>query len=362
MRIALLHYTKPPVVGGVERVIDDQARALNALGHEVSIWNADESSGLHAGTPEAIIVHNVFTMPFNLRWTAELHGLAAAHPEIRWINWVHDVAAVNPHYAHLDWTAPEMILLRTPPPNASHVAVSEVRRQDYARATGLPPDPIHVIPNGVDPARVLGLTPLIARFAESLKLWNRDRWLLLHPARILRRKNIELGIAVTAELIKANRDVVYLVTGAPDPHQNEGLAYRAELQELITRLKLQGRVLFAGEELGNLSDDDVRSFYAIADALFFPSASEGFGLPLLEAVLHRLPVFCSDLKVHREVAGHSACCFNLEAPVNAIAAQVIETLSGPGAIARKTAIRTHSWPKICKESLEPLLRAGNESA
>ena len=37
MRIALVHYTKPPVVGGVERVIADQAAALTGLGHEVEI-------------------------------------------------------------------------------------------------------------------------------------------------------------------------------------------------------------------------------------------------------------------------------------------------------------------------------------
>ena len=37
MRIALVHYTKPPVVGGVERVIADQAAALAGLGHEVEI-------------------------------------------------------------------------------------------------------------------------------------------------------------------------------------------------------------------------------------------------------------------------------------------------------------------------------------
>ena len=37
MRIALLHYTLPPVIGGVERVIRDQAAALRALGHEVQM-------------------------------------------------------------------------------------------------------------------------------------------------------------------------------------------------------------------------------------------------------------------------------------------------------------------------------------
>jgi len=44
MRIAILHYSKPPTIGGVERVIGEQAAALTAMGHEVRIWSADESS------------------------------------------------------------------------------------------------------------------------------------------------------------------------------------------------------------------------------------------------------------------------------------------------------------------------------
>jgi glycosyltransferase involved in cell wall biosynthesis len=38
MRIAILHYTLPPVIGGVERVIRDQAGALQKLGHEVECF------------------------------------------------------------------------------------------------------------------------------------------------------------------------------------------------------------------------------------------------------------------------------------------------------------------------------------
>ena len=115
MRIEILHYTKPPVIGGVERVIRDQVVALQAVGHDVTLWSADDPSAYTLGVAterghlvDAVIVHNVFTMPFNLAWTRRLHELAAAHPEIRWINWVHDVAAVNPNYAHLPWETPEM--------------------------------------------------------------------------------------------------------------------------------------------------------------------------------------------------------------------------------------------------------------
>jgi glycosyltransferase involved in cell wall biosynthesis len=43
--------------------------------------------------------------------------------------------------------------------------------------------------------------------------------------------------------------------------------------------------------------------YSLAGAVFLPSESEGFGLPVVEAGLHRVPVVASDLAVFREVAG-----------------------------------------------------------
>jgi glycosyltransferase involved in cell wall biosynthesis len=287
MRLAILHYTLPPTIGGVERVIRDQAAAMTALGHEVELMT--RTSGLRFASYDAVLIHNVMTMPFDLEWTRELQALAAEHPEIRWINWVHDVAAVNPAYAHLNW--------QEPVPPMLHVAVSEVRRADYARASGLPLESIHVIPNGIDLASVLGLTQRIA----ALPLGERDL-VLVHPTRLVRRKNIELGLRVLASLRSDGCDATYIITGAPDPHQADGLAYHRELKNLVNELDLAEHVLFLGET-GPLGDADVRSLYSIADALFFPSTGEGFGLPLLEALAHRLPIFCSNLPVHGEVLG-----------------------------------------------------------
>ena len=53
MRIAILHYTQPPVIGGVERVIGEQANALVAMGHEVSVFDrsADAHVRFHAWLP-----------------------------------------------------------------------------------------------------------------------------------------------------------------------------------------------------------------------------------------------------------------------------------------------------------------------
>ncbi|MEZ5385101.1 MAG: transposase [Prosthecobacter sp.] len=160
------------------------------------LWWADESSAYKIGMAtdrrpsiDAVIVHNVFTMPFDLAWTRELIALTKERSDIRWINWVHDVR----------WA--EQV------PQALHVAVSEHRRRDYAKVTS---DPITVIPNGVNVKSVLGLTERIA----ALQLETADL-VLFQPTRFVRRKNIELGLRVLAELPEA----LYLVTAAPDPHQ-----------------------------------------------------------------------------------------------------------------------------------------------
>lgn len=360
MRIAILHYTKPPVIGGVERVIGEQAAALRALGHEVKIWSADESSERKLGEAASrrhsmVIVHNVFTMPFDLAWTRELRELAANSPGIRWINWVHDVAAASERYAHLPWDQPDYQMLRQAPPNCIHVAVSEIRRDEFCRATGLAKSECLVIPNGVDVAKTLDLSGRIDALAGKLRLWQRDI-VLVHPARLLRRKNIELGIRMTAALTrKHSLDAAYLITGAPDPHNADSAACKAELDALIEELGIADSVFFLSED-GPLGDDDVRSLYAVGDALVFPSKTEGFGLPIVEAALHGLPVFCSDIPPHREIGGSFASFFSLDSDPGQIAEQIIASpVASYRRARRREAAGRFDWRKIAVDYLEPLL-------
>ncbi|MBO58111.1 MAG: hypothetical protein CMA77_03840 [Euryarchaeota archaeon] len=54
-----------------------------------------------------------------------------------------------------------------------------------------------------------------------------------------------------------------------------------------------------------VSDEELIAAYQRAEALLFPSAGEGFGLPVLEAMAAGCPVLCSDLPAHNEVADPS---------------------------------------------------------
>jgi glycosyltransferase involved in cell wall biosynthesis len=74
----------------------------------------------------------------------------------------------------------------------------------------------------------------------------------------------------------------------------------------LTQHHLLNRNLFW---LEGISDEFLQALYDASDALISASKGEGFGLPLIEAAQHRLPIIARDLPVFREVAGKYAFYF-----------------------------------------------------
>lgn len=81
-------------------------------------------------------------------------------------------------------------------------------------------------------------------------------------------------------------------------------------EELQTRIAgySPGQIL----QLTDATDQELSFAYRQADALIFPSWTEGFGLPIVEALEAKLPVILSDTEIHREVAGRAAAYFPLD--------------------------------------------------
>jgi glycosyltransferase involved in cell wall biosynthesis len=59
-------------------------------------------------------------------------------------------------------------------------------------------------------------------------------------------------------------------------------------------------------ELGRVSETELKALYDGASVFAFPSWHEGFGLPVLEAMVAGVPVVASDIPALREVAGEAA--------------------------------------------------------
>jgi alpha-1,3-rhamnosyl/mannosyltransferase len=75
-----------------------------------------------------------------------------------------------------------------------------------------------------------------------------------------------------------------------------------KLTKLVDELGVKDRVIFAGR----LTDSELDAAYRAARLLVFPSLSEGFGLPVLEAMARGTPVVCSNAGALPEVAGDAA--------------------------------------------------------
>jgi len=174
------------------------------------------------------------------------------------------------------------------------------------------------------------------------------------PARLTRRKRVEAAIAATAALRGRGRAAMLVVTGPPGPHNAANAQYLDELTTLAEGVE-GVRLLYA---LGLKAPYRViADLYALADVLVLPSQSEGFGIPLLEAALHRLPIVCSDLPTLRALAGDAATYVPPDASGEVIADAIERTLGEPGPRFRSR-VRAMAWSRVLAERVVPLVLDG----
>jgi glycosyltransferase involved in cell wall biosynthesis len=123
---------------------------------------------------------------------------------------------------------------------------------------------------------------------------------LLCVAQHRRNKNIPLLIRSFARLLRScalSPKTKLVVVGIPGPET-----------QAIHRLLSRGGLERSVHLLKGLSEAELQWCYARCEALVAPSRTEGFGLPVAEALLAGCRVICSDIPAHREV-GHGHCEF-----------------------------------------------------
>jgi glycosyltransferase involved in cell wall biosynthesis len=182
--------------------------------------------------------------------------------------------------------------------------------------------------------------------------------LLLLPVRLTPRKNIELAVRATAHLRAEYPRARLLVTGPPGPHNPANTAYFARLRALRAELDLGDAVSFLAEEVdGYLPDEVIAGLFRLADALVMPSREEGFGIPLLEAGLARLPVFCADIPPLRALGGEDASYFSPDAPPADVARLIAGRLGQDRQYRLAARVRReYLWERVYSDRIAPLLQ------
>ncbi len=93
--------------------------------------------------------------------------------------------------------------------------------------------------------------------------------------------------------------------GADKPRKNI-----ARLEKVCQKLGLKLYTAGHTGNLGFISDQELVNYLASAQVFVYPSVYEGFGLPILEAFYHQVPVACSNTSSMPEVAGSAASFFD----------------------------------------------------
>ncbi|MEN8444464.1 MAG: glycosyltransferase family 1 protein [Cyanobacteria bacterium J06555_13] len=123
---------------------------------------------------------------------------------------------------------------------------------------------------------------------------------LLTVAQHRKNKNLDLLIQAYSSLQKEQQlkpETTLLIVGSSGPETER-------LKQLVDSLQLNKLVLF----LSGLDDPELRWLYEQALAFVIPSSTEGFCLPLVEALALSCPVVCSDIPIFREV-GLDLCTY-----------------------------------------------------
>lgn len=220
------------------------------------------------------------------------------------------------------------------------LAPTEYTKDDIVRSLGAKPQKITVTYESAE-----NLAP---GKAEPVKKFT-DKPFIMYVGRMDPYKNIRRLIQAHQKLVVANPDLQLALPGAKD----------GNVTVLEKWVKDQGYKNV--HILGFVPDAQLRWLFENTRAYVFPSLSEGFGLPGLEAMTYRAPVVSSNATCLPEVYHDGAHYFD---PTNVedIAAKINEVLEDStlreNLIAEgQKVVARYSWKRMAEETLEVYKRA-----
>lgn len=217
-----------------------------------------------------------------------VHEIPFLAPKSRVVTTVHDLAflALPDIYSKFENFRQRFSLWRVRKRADKIICISEQTAEDLI-ANGISQEKIEVIHLGINKDRFSEMMQTISAEEEEIEDY------ALFVGRLEYKKGIDFLVEVWEEFIKKKKRRLVLV-GKP------GFGYE-NILEKIEKADLGDSL----EIVGYVSDDELIELYRRAKVFVFPTRYEGFGMPILEAMMAEVPVLASDLSVMREIVGEA---------------------------------------------------------
>ena len=222
------------------------------------------------------------------------------------------------------------------------ITVSEASKKDLVEEFSVPEAKVSVIYEGVS----LSGMPTEKQIAEVKGKYLLSRPYFLFVGVLQRNKNLPgLTVGFNKFLARSGLDFDLCIVGKTDPHY-------PEIKAQALNIKHAEHLVFTGE----VSDEDLKSLYAGANAFVSASRFEGFGLPGLEAMSYGLPLAVSNIPVFNEIYENGAIYFdngNTDSIAECLRLLAQDRLYYMQVRAKAQArVKAFSWEKCAQETLQ----------
>jgi glycosyltransferase involved in cell wall biosynthesis len=229
------------------------------------------------------------------------------------------------------------------------VTVTNYAKDQIAKYSGI--DAANIVPIHIGPKSSIAENEVETGTDHSLELILQKKY-ILHVGTIEKRKNLTILLKAFELLLQNNPQDLYLIIVGQKSNKPT-LKDDAVFEMVAASSLLKEHVIFTGF----LTDSQTAQLYEHAALYVFPSVNEGFGIPILEAFAHKVPVLASNNSCLPEVAGNAAIGFDPYNP-DALSTLIAQTLQDEALLKslqqKGTERLTHfTWGKTL-EALEAL--------
>jgi len=409
-QVVMLHYTIPPVVGGVEFMIEPLSELfvkngwhvslITGMGninkpnikttlipelfpgnptiariqenlkigsypenYEIEVTKFEKKLMTQIGNIKNIIIHNIMTMSFNLVATHALYNYIENNPDKNFYVWIHDMAWLMDDYQKYLFKNKPWSLLKTANLNVQYITISRFRKRQVETLFKINSNKIKIVPNGIEINDFLQLKEPTRRLLSKIPIQNFINMILV-PARILPRKNLLRTLDILNELIKIDPTITAVFPGHPDQSNSLSMEYYEIIKNHIKKLGIsKNNLVFFSDDVADLQLTDkenreiVHDSYNLCRGVMLLSSDEGFGIPLLEAGIAQKPLILSDIEVFHEIAGKNAIFISEVEPVSVAAKDIYNKIfkfSSSTSAMFENVIKNYSWDAIWKNFLSKI--------